>query len=148
MTFHCAERICTSIMNLEKFPIKEKKVLILICELAIVACCSLVILLHHFGIMSDAGKFFFGSRNVNWNLEQIVAYLKVPFPEDATNIDYAFNDYLSNKHGYFIKLSFKAPPTSANAFTNALCYGFIHQKYNPFTANDVAADTPNAVLIQ
>lgn len=64
-------------------------------------------------------------------LDEIVKYLGVDFPADATDVQY---DAVIASHEYFINLSFKASPDGVDRFMRHICGGVLRQGYNPFKA--------------
>ncbi len=65
-----------------------------------------------------------------YRLEEIENLIGSKIPKDAGNIEYSSK----RGHGFFIRLSFKAPPGSALQFANSLCGGILYQGYDPFNA--------------
>lgn len=66
----------------------------------------------------------------SYRLEEIEDLIDAKIPKDAVDIEYSSQ----RGYGFFIRLSFKAPPESALQFANSLCSGVLYQGYDPFNA--------------
>lgn len=82
---------------------------------------------------------------VEWNFEDIVEYLDVPYPDGATDIQYRSNRF---DRTFYIELSFKAPPESASRFAEGICGGILYQGYDPFNALATADPLPGVHLVK
>jgi hypothetical protein len=79
-----------------------------------------------------------------YTLEEIGQVIHSPIPKDATDIQYS-----SEMHrGYFIKLSFSAPPASADQFAANLCQGIFYEGYDSFDSSNSYTVLPNSVLLK
>ncbi|MCQ3933231.1 MAG: hypothetical protein DPW16_22520 [Chloroflexi bacterium] len=82
---------------------------------------------------------------VEWNFEDIVEYLDVPYPEGATDIQYRSNRF---DRTFYLELSFKAPPASALRFAEGICGGILYQGYDPFNALATSDPMPGVHLVK
>src|SRR4051812_33482482 len=102
--------------------------------------CVLASALFGFGLLALAFYLFFSgigfvSEKHTYTLDEIGQAIHSPIPADATNILYSSE----TRYGYFIKLSFNAPPDSALTFAKQICGETLYQGYDPFTATDSSA---------
>lgn len=102
-----------------------------------------------FALFVLANTLFFGSifsidGKHTYTLDEIGQAINSPIPTDATDIVYSSE----TRYGYFIKLSFKAPPKSALTFAEHICGEMLYQGYDPFIATDSSSSKPDYFLIK
>jgi hypothetical protein len=90
-------------------------------------------------IGSSFYDFFFGGGGTwfaPWTLEFVEEQFIGQLPHDAINISYTDKDAA---HSY-ARLSFAAPPQSADRFTEQFCTNLFYEGYDPFNAIDSVDD--------
>jgi hypothetical protein len=106
--------------------------------------CVLVFAFRQLGVMRDLEAIILGPYAPEWSAADMANYLNVPFPDDAVAVQYS-----SFRGQGSFKLSFKAPPASAEAFAQPLCFGALHRGYDPFIASNAnEPNAPEAIIIQ
>ncbi|MBI1279125.1 MAG: hypothetical protein GC179_13435 [Anaerolineaceae bacterium] len=90
------------------------------------------------------GPIFTIDGKHTYTLEEIGQAINSPIPADATDVQYSSEA----RYGYFIKLSFQAPPDSAVTFAKHICDETLYQGYDPFNASDSFASYPNSIAIK
>jgi|GEM_PF-6689149 len=65
-------------------------------------------------------------------IERLERWFGTDFPEDATDLVYDYN----LQRGFFVNVSFSAPPDQMDEFSQVLCDGKLYQGYDPFDATN------------